>query len=174
MLHYSFVLHPQVQRLLAGATFNSSNWSHNSNLWSWRKREKGTASTMDPWKIDTTCYVLGKKKELDFTSLLEYEILVSHSGFEIQVFWDEICALLGYYAASNDNLLPTFRDNVSVPSSRIKKSYWISWPLKMVPIRYPETSVKNTIWRCIIPQKSADLINIAAEAWNHVFWDVLL
>jgi hypothetical protein len=34
----------------------------------------------------------------------------------------EICALLGYYAASNRNPLPTFRDNVSVPSSRVKKS----------------------------------------------------
>ena len=34
----------------------------------------------------------------------------------------EICALLGYYAASNGNPLPTFRDNVSVPSSRVKKS----------------------------------------------------
>jgi hypothetical protein len=27
-------------------------------------------------------------------------------------------ALLGYYAASSSNLLPTFRDNLSVPSSR--------------------------------------------------------
>jgi hypothetical protein len=34
----------------------------------------------------------------------------------------EICPLLGYYAASNENRLPTFRDNVLVPSSRIKKS----------------------------------------------------
>jgi hypothetical protein len=32
----------------------------------------------------------------------------------------EICALLGYYAASCGNCLPTFRDNVSVPSSRAK------------------------------------------------------
>jgi hypothetical protein len=30
--------------------------------------------------------------------------------------------LLGYYAASNDNSLPTFRDNLSVPFSRVKKS----------------------------------------------------
>jgi hypothetical protein len=37
------------------------------------------------------------------------------SGFRRDV--DEICALLGYYAASNGNHLPTFRDNVSVPSS---------------------------------------------------------
>jgi hypothetical protein len=30
---------------------------------------------------------------------------------------DETCALLGYYTASCGNCLPTFRDNVSVPSS---------------------------------------------------------
>jgi hypothetical protein len=40
------------------------------------------------------------------------------SGFRPDV--DEICALLGYYAASCGNCLPTFRDNVSVPSSRFK------------------------------------------------------
>jgi hypothetical protein len=28
------------------------------------------------------------------------------------------CALLGYYGASSGNFLPTFRDNLSVPSSR--------------------------------------------------------
>jgi hypothetical protein len=33
-----------------------------------------------------------------------------------------ICTLLRYYAASSGNPLPTFRDNVSVPSSRVKKS----------------------------------------------------
>ena len=49
----------------------------------------------------------------------------------------EICVLLGYYAASNGNPLPTFRGNVSVPSSRVKKS------LKMGPIRCPETSVND-------------------------------
>jgi hypothetical protein len=32
---------------------------------------------------------------------------------------DDICALLGYYAASCGNCLPTFRDNVSVPSSQV-------------------------------------------------------
>jgi hypothetical protein len=36
--------------------------------------------------------------------------------------YDEICDLLGYNAASSGNTLPTFRDNVSVPSSRVKKS----------------------------------------------------
>ena len=32
----------------------------------------------------------------------------------------EICGLLGNYAASCGNYLPTFRDNVSVPSSQVK------------------------------------------------------
>jgi hypothetical protein len=35
------------------------------------------------------------------------------SGFRRDV--DEICALLGYYAASCGNCLPTFQDNLSVP-----------------------------------------------------------
>jgi len=33
---------------------------------------------------------------------------------------EEKCALLGYYAASSGNSLPTFWDNLSVPSSRDK------------------------------------------------------
>jgi hypothetical protein len=48
----------------------------------------------------------------------------------------EICALLGYHATSNGNPSPIFRDNVSDTSSRVKKS----------------------------KKKSADLINVAAEA----------
>jgi hypothetical protein len=40
------------------------------------------------------------------------------SAFPLDVH--EICALLGYYAASCRNCLPTFRHNVSVPSSRVK------------------------------------------------------
>jgi hypothetical protein len=42
------------------------------------------------------------------------------SGFRRDV--DEMCALLGCYAVLSGNPLPTFRDNVSVPSSRVKKS----------------------------------------------------
>jgi len=34
---------------------------------------------------------------------------------------DEICTILGYYAACRGNSLPTFRDNLSGPSSRAKK-----------------------------------------------------
>jgi hypothetical protein len=40
------------------------------------------------------------------------------SGFRRDV--DEICGLMGNYTASCGNYLLTFRDNVSVPSSRVK------------------------------------------------------
>jgi cytochrome c556 len=47
------------------------------------------------------------------------EILVRNLKYK-QSF-EEICALLGHYAASCGNCLQTFRDNVSVPSSRVKR-----------------------------------------------------
>jgi hypothetical protein len=37
--------------------------------------------------------------------------------------FDEICGLLGYYAASCGNCLTTFRDNGSVRSSRVKSPF---------------------------------------------------
>jgi hypothetical protein len=54
------------------------------------------------------------------------------SGFRRAV--NELCTLLGCYAASNGNPLPTFRDNVSVP---------FSWPLNMVTICWPETPIDD-------------------------------
>jgi hypothetical protein len=39
------------------------------------------------------------------------------SGFSRET--DENCALLGHYAASSGNLLPTFRDNLTFPSSEV-------------------------------------------------------
>jgi hypothetical protein len=60
------------------------------------------------------------------------------SGFHRDV--DYICVLMRYYAASSVNTLTTFRDNVLVPSSRVKST---SSPLKMGPIRYLETSVQD-------------------------------
>jgi len=44
----------------------------------------------------------------------------------------ESCALMGYYAASSGNLLPTFRDNLSVPSSGFKLLDF--WTPRMGPI----------------------------------------
>jgi len=48
---------------------------------------------------------------------------------------------LGYYAASSGNSVLTFRDNLSVPSSRVKLSK--SWSLKMGPIACTEMSERN-------------------------------
>jgi len=45
-----------------------------------------------------------------------YECVIS--GFRYEA--DENCAFVGHYAASSGNSLPTFRDNLSVPSSGVK------------------------------------------------------
>jgi hypothetical protein len=75
---------------------------------------------------------------------------------------DEICALLGYYTASNGRPLPVFRNNVSVPSWRVKKSVYRSHlqgsrspcPLKIVLIRSSKTSVKVYHFTlCNIPEE---------------------
>ena len=50
--------------------------------------------------------------------LITWGLLCVISGFHVEV--DENCALLGYDAASSGNTLPTFRDNLLVPSSRVK------------------------------------------------------
>jgi hypothetical protein len=46
---------------------------------------------------------------------------------------DENCALLGYNAVSSGNPLCTFRDNVSVPSSRVKLLDPWRWDQYVVP-----------------------------------------
>jgi hypothetical protein len=35
---------------------------------------------------------------------------------------DEVCALLGHYAALSGSAVSSFRDDISVPSSRVKTS----------------------------------------------------
>jgi hypothetical protein len=57
------------------------------------------------------------------------------SGFCHNV--DEICALLGYYTVYSANSVPTFQDNLQVPSSRVRKSKKMGW------IGCPKTLVQN-------------------------------
>jgi hypothetical protein len=71
------------------------------------------------------------------------------SGFSREV--DEFSRLLRYSVAYGDSSLPKFRDNLSVPSSRATK-------YKARQISCPETSGTNCHIRCVISQKSADLI----------------
>ena len=65
------------------------------------------------------------------------------SRFRRHVF--ENCALLGYYAEQSGNSLPTFRDNLPVPSSRVKNSKYFKnhWPLKMWLKGCSETSARS-------------------------------
>jgi hypothetical protein len=53
---------------------------------------------------------------------------------------DKIYALLGYYAGSSGDPLPTFRNRSHLQGSKIPRR---PWPLKMGPTRCPETSVKD-------------------------------
>jgi len=78
-------------------------------------------------------------------------ILSNGEARNIRVFRpdvDEICALLVRYTAYSGNSLPTFRNNISDLSSKVKKSKswtssWTSSPLKMGQIGCTETSVRN-------------------------------
>ena len=60
-----------------------------------------------------------KHQRTNFYSLNSFKsALYVIPGFGREV--TEHCSLLGYYAASSGNFLPTFRDNLSVPYSRFK------------------------------------------------------
>jgi hypothetical protein len=63
------------------------------------------------------------------------------SGFRHDV--DEICALLGYYAALSRTSVLTFRDNLSVPSSRVKKSNKKAFFLDFLTLEDWTTSVQK-------------------------------
>ena len=71
-------------------------------------------------------------------------------SFHREVHVDEKCVLLGYYAASSGNSLPTFRDNLSVP----KRRWGINTP------------------RCVINQKSA--VVICTSALSTINWCTVL
>ena len=47
------------------------------------------------------------------------QLLIGHSA-------GDVCVLLGYYAASMGNLLPTFRDSLSVPPPWVKNHTCLS------------------------------------------------
>ena len=53
------------------------------------------------------------------------------------------CALLGYYATNNNNLLPKFRDNMSVQSSRAKNPKY--FPINTTLLILVSQSSPNTL-----------------------------
>ena len=88
------------------------------------------------------------------------------SDFRLYLRCILICVLLGCYAGQGADCLPTFQDNLSVPSSIIKKynPSWISWSLKTGPVGCSKTTVTNYTLRCVTSQKSADLIFTSRSA----------
>jgi hypothetical protein len=68
---------------------------------------------------------------------------------------DENCVLLGCYAASNDNSFPTFRDNLSLPSSRVKDG--TDRTLEEGSDRLSRKINKITSTSCVTTQKKAFL-----------------
>jgi len=71
---------------------------------------------------------------------------------------DKNCAILGYYAASSGNFLPTFRDDILGPIFKKSKSLHFL-ALEDGPLGFPETSVRNYHYLLRkIAQKSAALI----------------
>jgi hypothetical protein len=54
-------------------------------------------------------------------NLTKHLALIVISGFRHKA--DEICTLVGYYAAYSSNSLPTFRDNLLFPFSMMKEHF---------------------------------------------------
>jgi hypothetical protein len=73
-------------------------------------KKKGIKSHTTQYINRKLCQIIPQKKDIIFPYVTELVALSVISGFRRDV--DEICALLGYYAASSDNPLPTFRDNI--------------------------------------------------------------
>jgi hypothetical protein len=101
---------------------------------------------MSQFKISTVAYIMFQIAELLCVVLravtavnkLDFRLCVI-SGFHHEV--DEKCALLGYYAASSGNPLPTFRDDISVPFIRANNPNFLT--SQMGPMGCHDTSAKN-------------------------------
>jgi hypothetical protein len=66
-----------------------------------------------PWRVIEIRTVSGFFRDMVSTA---YFFIIEFGMDKMERIFPEMCAVLGYYAASCGNCLPTFRDNVSVPS----------------------------------------------------------
>ena len=83
---------------------------------------------------------------------------------------NQTCAVVGYYAAQSGDPVATFRDNLSVPSSGVKSRNLDPWRWDRQIVsehRYGIANIRRTK-----SQKSAYLIVIAGEAWNHTMYQI--
>jgi len=68
--------------------------------------------------------IIGKCQKLIYYVQIQFvlKFLDLPNGVLQSLYEYEVCAILRYYAAYCGNSLSTFRNNLSVPSSRVKKS----------------------------------------------------
>ena len=85
--------------------------------------------------LHITVLITRRPEKEQFLSLCY--LLREISGFRREVAKN--CALVGYYAASSGNFLPTFRDNLSVPTSGFNNKKI----MRIGSIGCPETLVRN-------------------------------
>ena len=108
------------------------------------------SSSSEQWQMAGLGPQLERYEHEQVSDLTLYLIRCVISGYRRDV--NETYAVLGYYAASSGNFLPTFRNNVSALSS--------SWPLKMRPIGFPETSLRNYHYSlCSDPEERSSLLD---------------
>jgi hypothetical protein len=108
---------------VAGKTKNENGKSNDlEQLKRIRHWEKNTGR----WEYSTNKMTVTRnnanKCGLVSSGIAEWPVAVSCEKNK-RSFGPEGCAILGFYAAYNDSFLTTFRDNISVPSSRVKQSY---------------------------------------------------
>jgi hypothetical protein len=125
---------------------------HNDITWRWYKIlfhlpwSHFTYGNVLQGKTSTKRFIMDRIWALSPSFCLLCSVLVTRiwlvlcviSGFRREV--DGNCALLCCYAASSGNSIPTFRNDVSGPSSRVKKP---KMEKNMGPIGCPETSTRK-------------------------------
>jgi hypothetical protein len=79
------------------------------------RKTEGRTRTIISWMQESFCLI---KRGIPLHPDKRFVYLMKEfwSGFRRDA--DENCAVLGYYAARTSNSLQTFRNNLSVPSSR--------------------------------------------------------
>ena len=108
------------------------------------RRKKYDIFLYSPWRPRRPCAhpsSVPRRKEIR-REIVEHLYRTGYCGLSPRSRWDLWSSW--NYTAHNGNSLPTFRDNLSVPFSRVNKSSsWIAWSLNVRPIGSPETSVMN-------------------------------
>jgi hypothetical protein len=130
------------------------------------------AALVEYFMQDKVCHPVLVYQRMDMRTHTAQLLLYSPSVQRVLISYVN-CALLGYHPLSNGKPLPMFQDSVSVPSSRVKKSksccFWTFYPWRWERYFVPKRRQRIIFRRCIIPQKSAVHVNMAAEACNHAY-----